>query len=162
MSASLEIGDRSLSWFAFAFAITQLVEIPIYVRALRPRSTSAPREDAGIQKVRSDVGAHLAPRGRSWRSRAGIAFGASALTHPFVWFVFPSLTEALLATLARVGLSLDSTARTLVYGVLAEGFAVLAEAGYLRTFGVRRALAWSLAANTSSVLIGTFAVHALA
>ena len=39
---------------------------------------------------------------------------------------------------------------------IAEGFAVLVEAGFLACFGVRRALLWALAANACSVVIGFF------
>lgn len=125
---SLAIGDRGLGWFAFAFAVTQLVEVPIYARALRSRTRSV---------------------------RIAVAFGASALTHPLVWYVFPPLTMALLSLLSRRGLAFSLPVRTLLYGALAEGFAVLAEAAYLRAFAVRRPLAWSLLANTASVLAGT-------
>ena len=45
-----------------AFLLTQLVEIPIYLYAGR----SLPR-----------------------MNRIALAFGASAVTHPFVWFAFP-------------------------------------------------------------------------
>ena len=70
----------------------------------------------------------------------------------------PWLATSLLAVLARAGLPLGVTTRTLVYGALAEGFAVLAEAAYLRAFGLRRALGWSIAANVASVIVGTAVV----
>lgn len=92
-------------WLA-AFAFTQIVEVPIYRRALG--------------------------------GRALVAFGASALTHPVVWFVFPRLPFA--SYLAMVA--------------AAEVFAWLVEAAYLRAFGLRRALAWSLVANAASLGLG--------
>lgn len=73
--------------------------------------------------------------GCSW---AG-AFGASAITHPVVWFViFPLL---------RVGYAERI--------VVAELFAVLVEALWLRVALKRpRALGWSLAANGLSFGLG--------
>jgi hypothetical protein len=106
--------------WAAAFAVTQTVEIPVYMRAQR-----------GARASRS--------------SRIAIAFAASALTHPIVWFVIP-----------RIWLG-----RSYVAMVLAsEAFAVAAEAIWLSRFGVHRALAWSLAANGASVMIG-FGLRAL-
>lgn len=95
-----------VAWF-WAFAFTQLVEIPIYRRAL------------------------------ACSSRA--AFGASALTHPVVWFViFPYSTFGYAWTLLG-----------------AELFAWLAEAMYFaRRFGMRRAIAVALLANLASCLLG--------
>lgn len=69
------------------------------------------------------------------------AFGASALTHPIVWFAFfnPIFDEQ--PYWPRV--------------VAAELFAWLAEAAYFR-FGFKkdRALLWALVANGASVLLG--------
>lgn len=68
------------------------------------------------------------------------AFGASALTHPIVWFVIPALWG-------------DHDYWSMV--AVAEAFAVIAEALYLRFgFKVKRALAWSLLANASSLGLG--------
>ncbi|MCC6551948.1 MAG: hypothetical protein IT372_02855 [Polyangiaceae bacterium] len=67
------------------------------------------------------------------------AFGASALTHPIVWFVIPSLW------------------RDNYWGMvaLAETFAVVAEAIYLGVgFGVKHPLRWSLLANAASAGLG--------
>lgn len=74
----------------------------------------------------------------SWARRLGIGLGASTLTHPLVWlfvlFVrWPGFDARV--TIAEVG-------------------AVLVEAGWLRVFGVRRALGWSVLANASSVAVG--------
>ena len=135
---ALAIGDRGLVWFALAFATTQLVEVPIFALALRSARPSRPS--------------------RPLAARAAIAFGASAITHPVVWYVMPRVTLALLVLVARGGFSLGVTAATLVYGALAEGFAVVVEAAYLRAFGVRRALLWALFANAASGLVGTAVV----
>jgi hypothetical protein len=74
--------------------------------------------------------------GASWRT----ALLASTVTHPVVWFGFPLL--------GRVGLG--------YWGMVAaaETFAVGLEALWLSTHGVRRALAWSLLANATSVCGG--------
>ncbi len=98
-----------MSW-AGAFAVTQLCEVPIYALALRPRPLSR---------------------------RLLIGFGASALTHPVVWFVFPVLVHHYWLMVA-----------------CAEAFAVLAEAAYLDQFRVPRAFWWSLLANATSVAVG--------
>jgi hypothetical protein len=102
------------SWFA-AFALTQLIEIPIHARALRGQ-------------------------GGRWL----MAFAASALTHPFVYFGF--------AMLMRPG--------TIRYALVAESFAVAVEAWWLhRCAGGRLratdAVLWSLVANASSVFVGS-------
>lgn len=92
----------------FAFCFTQVVEVPIYLRATDGR----------------------------W----GIAFLASALTHPIVWFVFPAVMPDAWGYWPMVA--------------AAEVFAVGAEALWLRRFGVRRALMWSFLANASSAVCG--------
>ena len=135
---SLAIGDRGAASFLLAFAVTQLVEVPIYLRALQGRRPSP------------------------WITRASIAFGASAITHPIVWFVMPWATTALYRIALRAGApALGELGRTLLYGALAEGFAVLVEGLYLRGFGVKRAMIWSISANAASVVVGTLAVRLL-
>ena len=104
--------SSALAWLS-GFGFTELVEVPLY-------------------SVRS-----FSPAGRSARRRVAIAFGASLLTHPFVWFVFPSIFHDEWASL---------------FG--AEAFAVVVEALWLRAFGVRRPLLLSLAANASSLFLG--------
>ena len=69
-----------------------------------------------------------------------VAFLASALTHPVVWFVFPVLMEFGVSYWPMVG--------------LAELFAVLVVAWWLRFNGVRYAFLWSLAANALSATCG--------
>lgn len=105
-----------------AFLFTQAVEIPVWVWALR---RAARRDGAGDRP--SLLAALL------------IAFGASAITHPIVWFVFPALT-------AHIGYE--------PMVALAEVFAVGVEALYMRGEGMRRAPLWSLAANGASFVLG--------
>lgn len=67
------------------------------------------------------------------------AFGASALTHPVIWLVFPHVRAPYAFVVAGV-----------------ELFAWLAEAAYFtRPYGVRRALVASLLANASSFVLGS-------
>lgn len=75
---------------------------------------------------------------RSQAQGLAIAFGASLLTHPFVWFVFPRLIPHSYWGMA----------------IAAELFAWLVEAAWLRAFGVKRALLWALVANATSVALG--------
>lgn len=110
-----------------AFAITQMVECPIYVRA--------------------------------FRVRLPVAFAASAITHPFVCFFFPWLWEKIYVALmvAHPGFSLSATAYFVVFGAIAEPFAVVVEALWLRRaarLSPRRALVASVVANTASGLTG--------
>lgn len=76
-----------------------------------------------------------------WRVSRGlrVAFFASALTHPLVWFVF-RLLEALVPWNAAM--------------VAAEVFAVLVEAAWLRWNAVPRPLLWGVVANTLSATVG--------
>jgi hypothetical protein len=106
-----------LRWLA-AFAFTQYVEVPLWAEAL---------EKYGTKK-------------RSFGARATIGFGASALTHPVVWFVFPRIVP--FGYWPMVG--------------AAEAFAVLAEALYMKAFGLRRALLWSFLINAASAGLGFF------
>ncbi|MFO0760935.1 MAG: hypothetical protein U0359_30945 [Byssovorax sp.] len=110
--------------WALAFTFTQAVEIPIYRRMLR---VSIPK-----------------------------AFGASALTHPVVWFLMPSLADWLFAKMASRGMAIvhQEVFRTAAFALLAEGFAVLAEALYFRALKAPRPLLASLAANGASALLG--------
>ena len=97
-----------MSWLS-AFLLTQLIEVPIYTRC-------------------------LAHRTHRWL----IAFGASAMTHPVVFFCFPELWP-------------DAYVKMVL---LAEAFAVLVEGAWLSFFGVRNSLSWALLANALSVAIG--------
>lgn len=98
-----------------AFLLTQAIEMPIYGLGTR---------DSGLSVA--------------WRVAVG--FGASALTHPIVWFVLRELLEARLGFWA--------------YFAVAETFAVVVEALYLRWFEVRRPWALSLVANGTSASVG--------
>ena len=111
------------SWLV-AFLLTQMVELGVY--------TNLP----------------AAPR--PLRERLAVAFGASAITHPLVWFVITPLY-----------LPLDLSWWTMV--VVAELFAWLTEAGWLVAFGYRArvALGGSLLANGLSYTIGLFCYEAL-
>lgn len=108
----------------YAFLFTQAVEIPIYIYGLRARPDEA--------------------------------FCASALTHPIVWFVIPTAFERFyLAVLApHPALWLTSGPRYWLMVLLAETFAVLAEAAYFRALKKARPLRWALIANLSSVSLG--------
>jgi hypothetical protein len=110
-----------------AFAITQVVECPIYVRA--------------------------------FRVRLAVAFAASAITHPFVCFLFPWLWREIYVALmlAHPGFSLPDAVYFLVFGAIAEPFAIVVEALWLHRAARlpgRRALLASTAANAASGLAG--------
>jgi len=83
--------------------------------------------------------------GWALRGRLLVAFTASAITHPIVWFVIQPLWPG-----------------RYYQGVLvAEAFAIAVEAIYLQRAGnLRRAWAWSLGANAASVA-ASFATRAL-
>lgn len=118
-----------------AFALTQLVEAPIYAHALR-----------------------WAP---SWPARVGLACLPSALTHPLLWLAFPEL-RALLPYAASV-VVLEALVVGLEAGVLfallrhlgraaMDGGAEGASGGRPRTSALAgSALRLSLLANTASV-----------
>lgn len=98
-----------------AFLFTELVEVPIYWRALSCSLLAA--------------------------------FGASAITHPIVWFGF-------FAPCWRGGYWIRVVA--------AEAFAWLAEAAYFRfLWRRRRALLWSAVANAASLGLGLLSRHLL-
>ncbi len=101
-----------------AFAFTQLVECPVYWSTMDDQKWSATK-------------------------KLIIAFGASAITHPFVWFGFPLLW----AVTGEIGGYWGMV-------VAAETFAVVVEGIYLWRLGVRRALLWALVANGASVTLG--------
>jgi hypothetical protein len=76
---------------------------------------------------------------RLLRCRPLTAFGASAITHPIVWFVIAPP---------------NWPAPYLVRAITAELFAWLVEAAYFRLLGHRRALLVALGANLASVALG--------
>jgi len=96
------------SWL-LAFALTQVIEAPIYT-----------------------VGIHRSTQ-RRWTTALAIALGASAITHPFVWFVFPNLIDA---PIPRIAIS--------------EVFAWSVELAWLAAFRVPRPWLWSSLANGAS------------
>ncbi|MBV71181.1 MAG: hypothetical protein CMH52_07495 [Myxococcales bacterium] len=99
-----------ISWLG-AFGVTQLIECPIYWMALR--------------RIHGQ---------RAWL----LAFGVSALTHPMVFFVIPTLGYASYWDMV----------------VTAEAFATLAEAWILSRMGLDRPVTMSLLANLSSAGVG--------
>ncbi|HJL15807.1 MAG TPA: hypothetical protein RMH99_09130 [Sandaracinaceae bacterium LLY-WYZ-13_1] len=105
-----------------AFLLTQVVEMGVYVPAVGERP---------------------------WRERVAIAFGASAVTHPIVWFVLPQLLAGTVDWWTTVAIS--------------EAFAVSAEAAWLCAFGLGlpRAAAISLFANGWSFTLGLFGYRLL-
>ena len=122
---------RALAAWLAAFFFTQTVEVPIYVIALR----------RGLLAWGVGPPARSAADARSLLALYLIGFGASALTHPIVWFVFPRLP---------IG-------SYVVMVACAEVFAVVVEGVYLRALGVvslRRGLMLSLLANAASASLG--------
>jgi hypothetical protein len=101
------------TWFA-AYAFTHAVEIPIYLTLL----------------------------GTPWRKRASAAVGTSALTHPYVWFVLPSV---LMGRFGYYG-----------YVAIAETLVVLVETAVCVCLGVeaKRAFLAALVANAASAAGG--------
>lgn len=67
------------------------------------------------------------------------AFGASLLTHPIVWFIIPAIWH---------------WRSYAAYFIMAECFAVVAEALYFRRFGGKRAFIASFVANATSASAG--------
>lgn len=111
------------AWFD-AFVFTQAVEIPAYVLAIRhaQRTGHADR-----------------PRTLFWQ--IVLAFGASAITHPQVWYVIPRIPST----------------SYVEYLIRAETFAVVVEAFYFYSFHIvymRRALAWAFVVNALSAGLG--------
>lgn len=105
--------DFALRWL-WAFVFTEVVETGIYVQALGNRPL---------------------------RERLAIGLGASAITHPIVWYVIPDIAQS-------YGIAWWPTV------AIAETFAVVVEAIWLASFGVKRAFFWSLASNMTSFLLG--------
>jgi hypothetical protein len=126
-----------VSAWLWAFLLTEVVEVPIYLSALLARDDPEhPFESPGVGQ-----GGRGSPRDgkdKPFVPALLVAFGASALTHPIVWFVMPQMIPS----------------SYLLMVAIAEAFAVLAEAAWLRAFGLRRALWWALFANAASVLVG--------
>ena len=110
-----------------AFALTQLVEAPLYYWALSAQR--APH-----------LAAHHGPRWARVTRRAALSLAPSAMTHPLLWMLWPALMRPL-------GLSqwtLTCTGELLVW--LTEGL-------MLWTLGLPHPWRWSLAANALSLLL---------
>jgi predicted PurR-regulated permease PerM len=106
-----------MAWLS-AYLFTQVVECPIYLFAQRDSS-------------------------RRWRAQMAIAFAASGITHPIVWFVIPPLW-----------MNADQFGGYWTMVAIAEVFAVVAEGAFLWALGLRRALLWALLANVASAGLG--------
>lgn len=119
------------SWFT-AFVLTQVVEMGVYIFAPGPA--------------------------RPTRERVAIAFAASAITHPIVWFV---ITPFHLPLGELLGLHGQSAWWAIV--AVAETFAFVVEAIWLMMFGYRPLVAFgtSLVANSLSFTIGLFCYEVL-
>jgi len=76
-----------------------------------------------------------------WFRKACIVFGASLITHPMVWFVFPKIRSA-------GGFSYEE------YLLMAESYAYGVEILYYYVMKVRRPFLLSIVANTCSFLTG--------
>jgi hypothetical protein len=109
----------------WAFLFTQVVEVPIYMRGIRARFHEA--------------------------------LGASSLTHPIVWFIIPSVWDTFyLHVIQRwASLWLAPSTRYVIMVVIAEVFAVVAEAIYFRIIGLEKPWRWSLIANMASFGLGS-------
>jgi len=75
---------------------------------------------------------------RATGGRVTVAFGASLLTHPIVFFLFPALWPG--SYWGQVA--------------AAEAFAVAVEAAWLGAFGVRHSIWWAVGANLLSAGLG--------
>jgi len=117
------MSPETSAWLS-AFLFTEAVEVPIYLACMQlPADDDRPRALDG-------------PGGR-----LAVAFGASLVTHPIVWFLIPRIPAGSYA---------EMVAR-------AEAFAIVAEAFYFYALGFfngRRAFLWSLAANAASATLG--------
>ena len=122
----MSAGELVARWVV-AFAITQAVECPVYVRGF---------------------GVSLAVA----FGASAITHPIVCFVIPWVW---ERLYVA--AITARPGMALSANAYFVAYGALAESFAVVVEALYLARWArldARRAALASLAANTASGLVG--------
>ncbi len=93
---------------------------------------------------------------RGMRARFHEAAGASALTHPVVWFVIPGLCDRFYLEILhqRPHFWLAASTRYVIMVAIAEVFAVVAEALYFRVIGLDKPWRWSLVANMASFGLG--------
>ena len=108
-----------MTWIV-AFSLTQMIEITVGLLIWRKEKGSLSR-------------------------KIGILFGASALTHPLVWFVFPKMS-------AEWGLTYPE------YLLMAEAYAYCVEAFYYFSLRISRPILLSTVTNSCSFLTGLF-VH---
>jgi hypothetical protein len=119
------LDPRGIEHFMVAFAFTQLVEVPLFVRLARVRPAAA-------------FGASLLTHPIVW----------FAIPLLWTWLYTGAVARGLLAPL-------EPLAYNAGYGSLAETFAVVVEGAYLRRLGVRRPFLVALAVNATSAAIGT-------
>ena len=104
-----------MTWI-MAFTLTQVIEITVGMLFWRDKEVSS------LRKI-------------------SILFGASLITHPMVWFVFPQIRD-------EGGFSYGE------YLLMAESYAYGVEALYYYAFRVQRPILLSVIANTCSFLTG--------
>lgn len=109
----LPLDAHTLNQWVIGFAFTQLLEIPIYLWGLRRLPMP---------------------------QRLGVAFGASAITHPFVWFAVPWY--------------MPGAASRWVLFLVVEAAVVGVEGYYLKQWGRTRPWHWALLANAFSAISG--------
>jgi len=119
-------------WF-LAFVFTQVLEVPIYYVALARREGARERDQV-------------------WR--VGFAFLASMATHPYVWFVIPSLFYSRMWDSWTFSWPWLQEWQYTLFFVAAESFAVVAEGLLLMGLRVPRPFLWALAANAFSAFSG--------
>ena len=106
-----------MTWI-MAFTLTQVIEITVGMLFWRDDKVSSPKKVA-------------------------ILFGASLITHPMVWFIFPQIRD-------EGGYSYGE------YLLMAESYAYGVEALYYYAFRVKRPILLSVLANSGSFLTGVF------
>jgi hypothetical protein len=109
------MSEEDLRPWLVALAFTQVIEVPLYAYALRRHA----RRPLGLLTCLC------------------VAFLASLITLPVVWFVMPLLFESYWRM-----------------AVAAETFVVLTEGALMRLCGLRRPWLWSLGVNATSALLG--------
>ena len=101
-----------------AFTLTQVIEITVGMLLWKDEKVSSIRKIATL-------------------------FGASLITHPMVWFVFPEIRD-------EGGYSYGE------YLLMAESYAYGVEALYYYAFRIKRPILLSVLANSCSFLTGVF------
>ena len=106
-----------MTWI-MAFTLTQVIEITVGMLFWKDEKVSSIRKIATL-------------------------FGASLITHPMVWFVFPEIRD-------EGGYSYGE------YLLMAESYAYGVEALYYYAFRIKRPILLSVLANSCSFLTGVF------